>query len=99
MIIGGKVGQNVKTAAAGEVLSVSKNDETGKTVTMNIGNGYTLTYGQLKAVSVKEGDELKAGEIIGKLAAPSTAYTEEGCNLYFKVEQNGTAVDPLLLLD
>ena len=30
---------------------------------------------------------------------PSTAYTEEGCNLYFKVEQNGTAVDPLLLLD
>ena len=99
LIIGGKIGQNVKTAAAGEVLSVSKNDETGKTVTMNIGNGYTLTYGQLKAVSVKEGDELKAGETIGKLAAPSTAYTEEGCNLYFKVEQNGTAVDPLLLLD
>lgn len=99
LIIGGKVGQHVKTAAAGEVLSVSKNDETGKTVTMNIGNGYTLTYGQLKAVSVKEGDELKAGETIGKLAAPSTAYTEEGCNLYFKVEQNGTAVDPLLLLD
>ena len=48
---------------------------------------------------IKEGDELKAGETIGKLAAPSTAYTEEGCNLYFKVEQNGTAVDPLLLLD
>ena len=31
-------------------------EETGTTVEMNIGNGYELTYGQLKEVSVKEGD-------------------------------------------
>lgn len=98
ILIGSKVGTKVKAAAAGEVLSVEKRDETGLTVTMNIGDEYTLTYGQLKNVSLKEGDEVVAGDVIGKIASPSTSYTEEGSNLYFKVEQKGEAVDPLLLL-
>lgn len=99
ILIGSKVGTKVKAAAAGEVLSVEKRDETGLTVTMNIGDEYTLTYGQLKNVSLKEGDEVAAGDVIGKVANPSTSYTEEGSNLYFKVEQKGEAVDPLLLLE
>lgn len=99
IVIGSKEGTKVKAAAAGEVLSVEKRDETGLTVTMNIGDEYTLTYGQLKDVSLKEGDEVAVGDTIGKIANPSTSYTEEGCNLYFKVEQKGEAVDPLLLLE
>ncbi|MCH5268318.1 MAG: M23 family metallopeptidase [Lachnospiraceae bacterium] len=99
ILIGCKEGTKVKAAAAGEVLSVEKRDETGLTVTMNIGNEYTLTYGQLKNVSLKEGDEVAVGDVIGKIASPSTTYTEEGSNLYFKVEQKGEAVDPLLLLE
>ncbi len=99
LIIGAKEGTKVKAAADGEVLSVSKEDETGVTVAMNIGNEYTLTYGQLKGVSLKEGDEVKKGDVIGKIATPTTFYTEEGSNLYFKVQQADQAVDPLLLLD
>lgn len=78
IVIGSKEGTKVKAAAAGEVLSVEKQDETGLTVTMNIGDEYTLTYGQLKNVSLKEGDEVAAGDVIGKIASPSTSYAEEG---------------------
>lgn len=99
LIIGAKEGTKVKAAADGEVLSVSKEDETGVTVAMNIGSEYTLTYGQLKSVSLKEGDEVKKGDVIGKIAAPTTFYTEEGSNLFFKVQQADQAVDPLLLLE
>ena len=98
LIIAAKEGTKVKSAAEGEVLSVQKKDETGTTVTMNIGNNYTLVYGQLKDVTVKAGDLVKEGSVIGTVAKPTQYYTEEGSNLYFQVKEKDDTVDPLLLL-
>lgn len=98
LVIAAKEGTKVKSAAEGEVLSVRKNDETGMTVTMNIGNDYTLVYGQLKDVSVKAGDLVKAGDTIAAVSKPTQYYTEEGANLYFQVKEKKETVDPLLLL-
>ncbi len=39
-------------------------------VSMNIGNGYELTYGQLKEVSVKEGDVVEDGGPVGYVSSP-----------------------------
>lgn len=91
-------GTKVKAAAAGKVTGISQKEETGTTVTMDIGGNYTVVYGQLKDVSVKKGQSVAAGEAIGKVAAPTKYFTEEGGNLYFQVMQNGKAIDPLLLL-
>lgn len=98
LVISAKEGTKVKAAAEGEVLSVQKNDETGTTVTMNIGNDYTLAYGQLKDVTVKKGDMVKAGDVIASIAKPTQYYSEEGTNLYFQVKEKKETVDPLLLL-
>lgn len=98
LVISAKEGTKVKSAAEGEVLSVQKNDETGMTVTMNIGNDYTLVYGQLKDVTVKKGDMVKAGDAIASIAKPTQYYSEEGTNLYFQVKEKEETVDPLLLL-
>lgn len=98
LVISAKEGTKVKSAAEGEVLSVEKNDETGMTVTMNIGNDYTLVYGQLKDVTVKKGDMVKAGDAIASIAKPTQYYSEEGTNLYFQVKEKKETVDPLLLL-
>ncbi len=98
IVIEAKEGTKVKAAAAGEVLSVKKKDETGMTVTMNIGNQYTLVYGQLKDVKVKAGDTVKEGETFATIATPSQYYSEEGANLYFQVKEKKETVDPLLLL-
>lgn len=98
LIISAKEGTKVKAATDGEILSVKKKDETGMTVTMNIGNDYTLVYGQLKDVKVKAGDIVKEGDTIATIAAPSQYYSEEGDNLYFQVMEKNETVDPLLLL-
>lgn len=101
IIIDAKVGKSVKSAAKGIVTKIeAKNDETGYTVTMGIGSGYTLTYGQLdkKSVSLKVGDTVEKGAIIGKVAAVTNYYTVEGSNLYFKVMKKDKPVNPMLLL-
>ncbi len=98
IIISAKEGSKVKAATDGEILSVKKKDETGTTLTMNIGNDYTLVYGQLKDVKVKAGDMVKEGDVIASLASPSQYYSEEGANLYFQVKEKSDTVDPLLLL-
>lgn len=98
VIISAKEGTKVKAAADGEITSVKKREETGLTVTMNIGNDYTLVYGQLKGVSLAQGDKVSAGDVIGSIAAPTQYYTEEGSNLYFQVKEKKESIDPLLLL-
>ena len=98
VIIASEEGTNVKEAADGTVTKVSHSDELGNTVTVDIGSGYTLTYGQLKDISVQEGQTVKEGDIIGKVAKPTKYYSEEGSNLYFQVMEKDKSVDPLLLL-
>ena len=39
------------------------NAQTGNTVTMDLGNGYEAVYGQLKEVTVQEGNYVEQGEV------------------------------------
>lgn len=96
--ISAKEGTKVVAAAKGTVTDISKSEETGTSVTMNIGSGYEVVYGQLKDVKVTTGQNIKEGETIGLVAAPTKYFTEEGSNLYFQVLQKDETVDPLLLL-
>lgn len=98
VVIAAKEGSKVKAAADCRVTKIEKNEELGTMVTVDIGNNYTLTYGQLDNISVNRGDELKEGDVIGTVAAPTKYYTEEGSNLYFQVNEGKKTVDPLLLL-
>ena len=91
-------GTKVSAAADGKVTKISHEEETGNTVMMDLGNGYSVVYGQLKDVKVKEGQSVKEGEVIGKIAEPTKYFSEEGSNLYLQVMQNDKTVDPLLLL-
>lgn len=98
VIISSKEGTNVKAAADGIVTKVTKSDEVGNLVTVDIGSGYLVTYGQLDNISVKEGQPVKEGSTIGKIAKPTKYYSEEGSNLYLQVTENDKPVDPMLLL-
>lgn len=98
ILIKGTVGKEVYSAAAGKVTEIEEHPETGKTVTMEIGNDYEVVYGQLENLKVKKGDLLSEGQVIGTLAEPTRYYVEEGCNLYFEVLEEGEPVDPMLLL-
>ena len=89
----------VYAAADGQVLSVVQDACTGTTVTMELGNGYQAVYGQLKDLTVAEGDTVKEGEVIGNISAPTKYYSVEGPNLYFAMKKDGMPVDPFEYLE
>ncbi len=99
LIIGSETGNQVLASAKGIVESVGIDEETGMTLVLNIGNGYRLTYGQLKELAVSQGDVVESGTVLGYVSEPTKYYSEEGSNLYFKMTQNGQAVDPVLYLE
>lgn len=98
LLIEAKEGTDVKASADGVVAAVTTSEETGRTVTVSIGDNFTLTYGQLKDVAVGKGDLVSEGQVLGKIAKPTKYYTEEGANLYFQVKEKDSSVNPMLLL-
>lgn len=95
LVIAATAGESIKAAAPGMVSKIYSDPVTGQTVVMSLGNGYELTYGQLKEVSVSEGAYVAEGEIFAQVAEPTRYYSEEGCNLYMKLTKDGTPVNPV----
>ena len=98
VLIGAKEGAPVKASADGTVRDITTSEETGRTLTMMIGDDFTVTYGQLKEIVVEKGDEVAEGQVIGKVAAPTKYYSLEGTNLYYQVKEKDSPVNPLILL-
>ena len=99
LIIGSEAGNPVVASAKGIVESIAMNEETGTTLTMNIGNNYELIYGELKEVAVSEGEVVEQGQLLGYVSEPTKYYCEEGSNLYFAMKKDGKIVDPCLYLE
>lgn len=95
LVLAAQEGTVITAATEGIVKSIYYDSQTGNTVTFDVGDGYELTYGQLEELAVAEGDRVSAGDLVGKVAAPTIYYSEEGPNVYFKLTKDGTPVDPL----
>ena len=98
IVISSDVNAPVLAAANGQVLSITTNEETGTTLTMDMGNGYQAVYGQLKEVPYEEGDTVASGSVIGYISEPTKYYSVEGSNLYFEMSKDGTPIDPVMYL-
>ena len=98
IVIDAEVGTEVKAAATGIITDIYDDPVTGLTVTMDIGDEYSLLYGQLANVSHKIGDRLSEGDIIGTVNTPTKYYSIEGSNLYFMVKNQDETVNPMLYL-
>ncbi len=99
MVIQGDFGMAVISATEGYVKEIGNDAEIGNYVVMSLGNDYELTYGQLQDVCVNVGDHVKQAQKIACVSEPSKYYLNEGTNLYLKLTQAGTPVDPLDYLE
>ncbi|MGN1184607.1 MAG: peptidoglycan DD-metalloendopeptidase family protein, partial [Oliverpabstia sp.] len=99
LVLQSSVGEPVQAAANGKVTAVFNNEETGTTLTMDLGNGYQAVYGQLKDLTVSEGQTVAAGTILGYVNDPTKYYVKEGANLYFAMEKDGQAIDPMIYIE
>ena len=84
----------VVACAEGRVIEIYENEEIGQAVTMELGDGYQITYGQLKDIRVRLNDYVNCGETFALVAAPTKYFYLEGSNLYLRLTMDGTPMNP-----
>ncbi len=82
----------------GTVADVSDNESLGKTIQIQHDNGYVSVYQSLSEITVKKGDSINQGQVIGK-SGTNELDKEIGNHLHFEFYANGQIVDPTLYLD
>ena len=95
VIIAGEVNDRVSAAAEGKITDISNSAVTGCTVTMDLGDGYSAIYGQLRKCRMKWATLSAKGKLVGYIAEPTKYYSVEGSNLYFALQKDGEPVDPV----
>ncbi|UCB52167.1 MAG: M23 family metallopeptidase [Candidatus Zixiibacteriota bacterium] len=86
------IGTPVSVTADGVVGKVRRDVGLGKLVEINHGYGYKTVYAHLSRISVKRGQHLTRGQIIG--AVGNTGYST-GPHLHYEVHYQGRARNPL----
>jgi len=90
--IAADLGTPVWATAAGRVTRVEHLHGYGLTVQIDHGAGTDTLYAHLQSVTVRVGDTVAAGDIIGTVGQTGNATAP---SLHFEVRQNGEAVDPM----
>ncbi len=85
-------GTPIRAAAAGTVIIAGWMDAYGYTVAIDHGGGVSTLYAHCSSVSVRVGQEVSQGQVIGRVG--STGWST-GPHLHWEVRRNGQPVDPL----
>ncbi|HJT19114.1 MAG TPA: M23 family metallopeptidase [Nitrospira sp.] len=94
--IGAPLGTDVVATNDGVVRLTVDHFFSGKGIFVDHGLGFYSMYFHLSDVLVKDGDLVKAGQVIGKVGATGRA---TGPHLHWGVKLNGARVNPYALLD
>ena len=93
-------GSSVYSILNGTVVDVYSNVLEGSVVVVEHDNGWVSTYGSLdENVSVKAGDKVERGQVLGTVADTASSELEAGAHLHFSLEDNGNKVDPAAYLN
>ena len=84
-------GEQVSAIAPGRVMHSGRMPAYGNIVILDHGKRYYSLYGRLERVSVKKGETVEKGGVIGSLGSGE----EDRANFYFEIRKNGEAVNPL----
>lgn len=77
----------------GEVIQVKEDDQVGKTVEIKHQNGIISIYQSLSEITVKQGDIVYQGQLIGK-SGTNHLDEELGNHLHLEIIENGNPVNP-----
>jgi murein DD-endopeptidase MepM/ murein hydrolase activator NlpD len=90
--ISAEIGTKVYAAGSGKIMRIaSSEDGYGNCIVIDHGFGFVSRYAHLSGFKVKEGDEVKKGDLIG-LVGNSGRST--GPHLHYEIEKEGEKIDP-----
>jgi murein DD-endopeptidase MepM/ murein hydrolase activator NlpD len=84
-------GDPVRATANGKVVSSGWAGGYGRMVEIDHGNGLSTRYGHLSEISVRVGDLIKIGQVIGAVGSTGRS---TGPHLHYETRIDGDAVDP-----
>lgn len=90
-------GTSVSACSDGTVLSVENSSTLGNVLTIDHGNGIVIKYAALDDITLKQGDTVKVGDIIGTVTTVPSECSEES-HLHIEVIENEKTVSPLEIL-
>ncbi len=89
--IAGKIGDPIRVTANGKVAFASVKGGYGNCIIVQHDSGYQTLYGHLSEIDVKEGQEVKSGQIIGKLGNTGRS---TGPHIHYEIIYNNNKENP-----
>jgi murein DD-endopeptidase MepM/ murein hydrolase activator NlpD len=93
--VAARQGQPVTAAWSGVVSNVSHEPITGLTLTVRDGDGFETVYAHLGKVSVKVGQSIRQGDVIGTVGSASLYSRTRGAHIDFQIYHGATATNPM----
>lgn len=87
----------VCSASKGKVTAIDENTAYGNTVTVDHGNGIFFRYCGLNNITVSEGDNLSAGDVLGQIGTVNCECSDEA-HLHLEAFKDSIPVSPSKLL-
>lgn len=84
---------DVTAAMSGKVTLVENHAAVGNQIEITHDNGLVTVYQSLSKVTVKEGDQVTQGQVIGQ-AGRNTFEKEAGVHVHFEIRKDNEAVNP-----
>ncbi|MCO5129201.1 MAG: M23 family metallopeptidase [Xanthobacteraceae bacterium] len=84
-------GDQVRATANGRVVSAGWAGGYGRMVEIDHGNGLSTRYGHMSRISVKVGDHIRIGQIVGEVGSTGRS---TGPHLHYETRIDGEPVDP-----
>jgi murein DD-endopeptidase MepM/ murein hydrolase activator NlpD len=92
----GDLGEPIHATAAGKVSIAAWTGGYGKMVEIDHGNGLATRYGHLSEIDVSVGDQIRIGQVIGKLGSTGRS---TGPHVHYETRIDGEPVNPQKFLD
>ncbi|MCL1862178.1 MAG: M23 family metallopeptidase, partial [Defluviitaleaceae bacterium] len=97
--ISAREGDPVRAGADGRVVAIGSDFWRGNYVTIDHGDGWKSTVGQLmENVLVNEGEVVRTGQVIGGVGQPSMSAARTGTHSHLHITHNDQPVNPYDLL-
>jgi len=89
--IRGNYGDNVISTASGKVIFAGPRGGYGNCIIISHGYGYETYYGHLSKILIKQGQQIEAGDMIGKVGSTGRS---TGPHLHYEVHKDNKIINP-----